>query len=121
MAVSPAFGGRSALRSNPLLAHLARSLCGVGAFLFFFASVRFLPLADAVAVAFGGPFIVTPGNQEELITLEKVFLVDLEPDFRGAEIPLGTRAYVRVHHGSETLASQWYRQLRQVFLRQLNV
>jgi len=34
-------------------------LCTVGAFLFFFLSVRYLPLADAVAIAFGGPFIVT--------------------------------------------------------------
>jgi putative peptide zinc metalloprotease protein len=50
-----------------------------------------------------------------------VFLVDLEPDFQGREIPFGTRAYVRVSHGSEALASQWYRRLRQVFLRQFNV
>ena len=47
--------------------------------------------------------------------------VDLEPDFEGREIPLGTRAYVRVNHGNEALASQWYRRLRQVFLRQFNV
>ncbi len=59
LAVAPAFGGRGALRSSQPWAHLTRSLCGVGAFLFFFASVRYLPLADAVAVAFGGPFIVT--------------------------------------------------------------
>jgi drug/metabolite transporter (DMT)-like permease len=35
-----------------------RALCSALAFLFFFASVRVLPLADAVAVEFGGPFIV---------------------------------------------------------------
>lgn len=46
-------------RTRQLGAHLLRSSCGVAAFLFFFASVRYLPLADAVAVAFGGPFIVT--------------------------------------------------------------
>ena len=62
-----------------------------------------------------------PGAGDELLAREKVFLVDLEPDFRGSEIPLGTRAWVRVGHGSETLASQWYRRLRQVFLRQFNV
>lgn len=52
---------------------------------------------------------------------QKVFLVDLQPDYAGLEIAPGTRAYVRVHHGSETLASQWFRSLRQVFLRQFNV
>jgi drug/metabolite transporter (DMT)-like permease len=59
LAVAPAFGGRRALGSAQPRAHLARALCGVGAFFFFFTSVRYLPLADAVAVAFGGPFIVT--------------------------------------------------------------
>ncbi len=75
----------------------------------------------ALATTGGGPFIVTADEQDGYATLEKVFLVDLEPDFRGREVPLGTRAYVRVNHGSEALASQWYRRLRQVFLRQFNV
>ena len=79
-----------------------------------------LPSA-ALATSGGGKFIVAPGNEADLVTLEKVFLVDLEPDFDGHEIPLGTRAWVRVDHGSEALASQWYRRLRQVFLRQFNV
>jgi putative peptide zinc metalloprotease protein len=79
-----------------------------------------LPSA-ALATRGGGPFIATEGNRNQLETLEKVFLVDLETDFRGYDIPIGTRAYVRVNHGSEALASQWYRRLRQVFLRQLNV
>ena len=59
VAAFPFMGGFSLLRSPQLRAHGIRALCGVGAFLFFFTSVRFLPLADAVAVAFGGPFIVT--------------------------------------------------------------
>ncbi len=79
-----------------------------------------LPSA-ALATTGGGKFIVKPGNGDTLITQEKVFLVDLKPDFEGQDIPLGTRAYVRIDHGSEALASQWYRRLRQVFLRQFNV
>ena len=79
-----------------------------------------LPSA-ALATQGGGPFMVTEGARNQLETLEKVFLVDLEPDFENVEVPIGTRAYVRLHHGSEALASQWYRRLRQVFLRQLNV
>ena len=74
----------------------------------------------ALATTGGGPFVVTAAD-EGMKTLEKVFMVDLEPDFRGHEIPLGTRAWVRVDHGSEALATQWYRRLRQVFLRQFNV
>jgi putative peptide zinc metalloprotease protein len=79
-----------------------------------------LPSA-ALATTGGGPFIVTPDSTNQMETREKVFLVDLKPDFQGQQIPLGTRAYVRVNHGSEALASQWYRRLRQVFLRQFNV
>ncbi len=79
-----------------------------------------LPSA-ALATTGGGKFVVKPGSGGELITREKVFLVDLKPDFEGQDIPLGTRAYVRIDHGSEALASQWYRRLRQVFLRQFNV
>ena len=79
-----------------------------------------LPSA-ALATTGGGPFIASADDKNQLETQEKVFLIDLEPDFEGREIPLGTRAYVRVNHGNEALASQWYRRLRQVFLRQLNV
>jgi drug/metabolite transporter (DMT)-like permease len=56
--LAPVFGGREVVRSQQPAAHVVRSLCSTLAFLFFFASVRVLPLADAVAVEFGGPFIV---------------------------------------------------------------
>lgn len=57
--VTPAFGGVNMIRSRQRRNHIARSLCSVLAFLFFFMSVRYLPLADAISIAFGGPFIVT--------------------------------------------------------------
>ena len=79
-----------------------------------------LPSA-ALATTGGGKFMVKPGSDNELIAGEKVFLVDLKPDFRGEDVLLGTRAYVRIDHGSEALATQWYRRIRQVFLRQFNV
>ncbi|HXV59841.1 MAG TPA: DMT family transporter [Vicinamibacteria bacterium] len=59
LGVAAVSSGWDLVRTPQPGAHLVRALCGVGAFLFFFTSVRFLPLADAVAVAFGGPFIVT--------------------------------------------------------------
>ena len=79
-----------------------------------------LPSA-ALATSGGGKFVVMPDAANELTTREKIFLVDLKPDFNGEPVPLGTRAYVRVNHGGEALASQWYRRLRQVFLSQFNV
>ena len=56
--LAPLYGGREVLRTSQPAAHVLRSLCSTVAFLFFFASVRVLPLADAIAVEFGGPFIV---------------------------------------------------------------
>jgi len=58
LALAPFFGGREVARTRQPGAHMVRSVCSTFAFLFFFASVRFLPLADAVAVEFGGPFLV---------------------------------------------------------------
>jgi putative peptide zinc metalloprotease protein len=52
--------------------------------------------------------------------LQRVFLVDL--NFTPNDnIPLGTRAFVRISHGGEALSKQWYRRIRQIFLRQFNV
>jgi putative peptide zinc metalloprotease protein len=79
-----------------------------------------LPSA-ALSTTGGGKFVVAPDRSDDLVTREKIFLIDLQPDFNGHKIPLGTRAYVRVYHGGEALASQWYRRLRQVFLSQFNV
>ena len=56
--LAPYFGGREVLRTRQPASHVLRSLCSTVAFLLFFASVRVLPLADAIAVEFGGPFIV---------------------------------------------------------------
>ena len=75
----------------------------------------------ALSTIGGGPFMAGSNPNTDVDSAQKVFLVDLQPDYAGLEIAPGTRAYVRVHHGSETLASQWFRSLRQVFLRQFNV
>jgi drug/metabolite transporter (DMT)-like permease len=56
--LAPFFGGREVFRTAQPGAHVARALCSTLAFLFFYTSVRVLPLADAIAVEFGGPFIV---------------------------------------------------------------
>ena len=79
-----------------------------------------LPSA-ALTTAGGGKFIINPNSKDDLISLQKVFLVDLSFDPMQQNIPLGTRAYVRIDHGGEALARQWFRRLRQTFLRQFNV
>ena len=77
--------------------------------------------SSALTTVGGGKFIINPDSKSELVTLEKVFLIDLGFDPQRQNIPLGIRAYVRIDHGGEALASQWYRRLRQTFLRQFNV
>ena len=79
-----------------------------------------LPSA-ALSTRGGGQFIATPGSNNELIVQQKVFLVDLHFDHQQQDIPLGSRAYVRINHGAEPLATQLYRRVRQIFLRQFNV
>ena len=75
----------------------------------------------ALSTQGGGSFVLSPDGGEQLLVSEKVFLVDLEFASGAEEIPLGTRAYVRIDHGNEPIATQIIRRVRQIFLRQLNV
>ncbi len=65
----------------------------------------------------GGKIMIDPESKDQQLTLEKIFLVDLKFDPATLNIPIGTRAYVRINHGSEPIARQWFRRIRQVFLR----
>ena len=77
--------------------------------------------STALSTQGGGQFIVKPESPTELLTGQKVFVVDLEFEPESQNIPLGTRVYVRINHGGEPLATQLYRRVRQIFLRQFNV
>jgi putative peptide zinc metalloprotease protein len=82
------------------------------------AAVERLPSA-ALGPMGGGPFAVDPEDSSGTRAMEGVFEVEL-----ALPVPverLGTRVYVRFDHGSEPLARQWYRRLRQLFLRKFNV
>lgn len=76
--------------------------------------------SPALATTGGGNIRVNSENPEDMRTLQKVFLVDLKftPP---PNLPIGTRAYVRINHGGEAVLTQIYRRVRQVFLRQFNV
>jgi drug/metabolite transporter (DMT)-like permease len=52
-------GNLGALRTQQRAAHALRAACGLVSFLCFYAALRHLRLADAVAVSFGAPFMVT--------------------------------------------------------------
>lgn len=77
--------------------------------------------SNALGLAGGGEFAVAPWDQEGLQTMENLFQFELQlpPDVRQAKV--GGRVYVRFDHGSTPLAYQWYRSLRQMFLKRFNV
>ena len=77
--------------------------------------------STALTTIGGGKFIPNPDSKDELMSLQKVFLVDLSFNQTPQNILLGTRAYVRIDHGGEPLARQWFRRIRQTFLSQFNV
>ncbi|MCY3877910.1 MAG: DMT family transporter [Rhodobacteraceae bacterium] len=57
--IVPAEGGMSILRTRRPVAHLVRSLCLVIANVTFFAAIVVMPLADATAIFFVAPFLIT--------------------------------------------------------------
>lgn len=69
----------------------------------------------------GGAIEVDPTDTAGLRAAQPFFQLDLAvPDYRGP-VHYGTRVHVRFDHGTETLARQWWRELRQVFLRRFSV
>jgi len=88
---------------------------------------RISPAADlqlpssALGTGGGGEIVVDPSDPEGLRALSTYFQLDLElPDqAKGAHI--GGRVYVRLNHGTMSIGAQWYRKLRQLFLRKFYV
>jgi len=77
-----------------------------------------LPSA-ALGARAGGSFAVDPADPDGTRAVERVFQIELGlPEHTDR---LGGRAYVRFDHGTEPLAAQWYRRLRQLFLSRLDV
>ena len=77
-----------------------------------------LPSA-ALGARGGGPFAVDPQDESGTRPLESVFEFELALPVEIAR--LGGRTYVRFEHGSEPLGQQWFRRLRQLFLRRFSV
>lgn len=77
--------------------------------------------SPALAVTGGGKIEIDPSQSKDLVTLQKIFWVDLAFNPKDKATPLGARVFVRINHGGEAIAQQWYRRTRQAFLRQFNV
>jgi len=82
------------------------------------AAAQALP-SPALGERGGGRHVTDPADKEGTRTLEPVFLFDLELQGKALQ-SLGQRVWVRFDLGFEPLAAQWYRRLRQLFLKQFN-
>jgi putative peptide zinc metalloprotease protein len=69
----------------------------------------------------GGRFAVDPRDPEGLKTIARLIQIDLQIPARYRVLNVGGRVLVRFDHGWLPLGSQWYRQVRQLFLSRLNV
>ncbi len=69
----------------------------------------------------GGKIATDPSDSKGLRPLEKQYQFYIEPNREINNIKIGGRVYVRFDHGFKPLAFQWYRSLRQLFLRRFNV
>jgi len=79
-----------------------------------------LPSAALGSVG-GGKFQVDPQDEQGTRTLDPIFQFDLSLPPGTAIGNAGGRVHVRFDHGTEPLAQQWYRSLRQLFLRQFTI
>ncbi len=69
----------------------------------------------------GGLIAIDPADPEGLRALDEIFLFEVELPAHVHPARIGARAHVRFEHGKEPLAQQWYRSLRQLFLRRFAV
>ena len=77
--------------------------------------------SPALGTAGGGSIPVDPRDPEGLQTLERVFEFDVTLLEMPAAGYIGRRVHLRFDYGTEPLAYQWYRSLRQLFLRRFDV
>ena len=79
-----------------------------------------LPSA-ALGTIGGGQLAIDPRDGNGTRTLGTVFEYELNLPTEVVGSPIGTRVFVRIDHGSEPIAAQLYRRLRQVFLKTFSV
>ena len=69
----------------------------------------------------GGTIPVAPDDPQKVQTLKKTFQFEFKLPLAKEQVKIGERAYALFDHGYEPIALQWYRSIRQLFLRQFHV
>ena len=69
----------------------------------------------------GGEIALDPHDERGMSALERWFEFELVLPASAGIVNVGGRVYVRFDLGSEPLAAQWYRRVRQLFLARFNV
>ena len=69
----------------------------------------------------GGKIPINPMSGENLTAAEKLFQLDLELPTNSRFVNAGGRVYVKFIHEWEPLATQWERDVRQLFLSRFKV
>jgi putative peptide zinc metalloprotease protein len=89
--------------------------------------IRIVPAADynlpsaALGTGCGGIIPVDPTDPERLRAMNTIFQVDISLPKIVKNAHIGGRVYVRFDHGTMPLGMQWYRSLRQLFIRKFYV
>ncbi len=68
----------------------------------------------------GGSFALDPREPEARRSFEPLFYFEVDLDEK-IQDRIGSRVHLRFEHEAETLASQWYRNIRRVFMRTFNL
>jgi len=84
------------------------------------AAIHALP-SMALAIEGGGTIALDPESKDEAKSFKSMFQFDIGLPGQLNAKAMGSRVYVRFVHADESLAWQWYRQLRQTFLSVLHV
>lgn len=83
-------------------------------------ALEFLP-STILGSAGGGEIAIDPWDKRGTKSLNKFFQFDIAITEPIEDVKVGGRVYVRFDHGRVPLAQQWYRTIRQMFLRRFNV
>ena len=77
--------------------------------------------SSALGVQGGGQIVIDPQDAGGTTSFQKLFEFELEFPAASDVAHVGSRVFVRFDHGTETLASRWYRGFRLLFLNRFNV
>jgi len=81
---------------------------------------KYLP-SRALGTSGGGSIPLDPSDKDGLQAYEAVFQFEIHLLNEVPVTGIGGRAYLRFYHDKEPLASQWYRSIRQLFLRRFEI